>query len=136
MCPMCMTSAAVIAAGSASGVGVLGFIVFKFRALRRRAREFSPFDPHLPLRASRLCKRFPIAHGIIRVRTGIALDVAARRRSDRSYDLTRAPLDFGQPVAGFKELRAESEPSSTRDDPWFHISRADTADRNDSDIMR
>lgn len=35
MCPLCMTSAAVIAAGSASGAGVLGFIVMKVRAMRR-----------------------------------------------------------------------------------------------------
>jgi hypothetical protein len=41
MCPMCMTSAALIAASSASGAGVLGFIVFKFRALRCRQRELA-----------------------------------------------------------------------------------------------
>ena len=36
MCPMCMASAAVIVAGGASGAGVLGLIVLKVRALRRR----------------------------------------------------------------------------------------------------
>ena len=35
MCPMCIASAAVIAAGSASGAGVLGLIVLKVRAMRR-----------------------------------------------------------------------------------------------------
>jgi hypothetical protein len=44
MCPMCITSAAVIAAGSASGAGVLGFILFKLRALRRPGRELSQSD--------------------------------------------------------------------------------------------
>jgi hypothetical protein len=39
MCPMCMTTAAVIAASSASGAGVLGLIAIKFRALRRFRRE-------------------------------------------------------------------------------------------------
>ena len=36
MCPMCMTTAAVIAAGTASGTGVLGLAALKFRAWRRR----------------------------------------------------------------------------------------------------
>ena len=36
MCPMCMTSAALIAASGASGAGVLGLIALKFRALRSR----------------------------------------------------------------------------------------------------
>lgn len=36
MCPMCMASAAFIAAGGASGAGVLGLIVLKIRAMRRR----------------------------------------------------------------------------------------------------
>jgi len=39
MCPMCMTTAAVIAASTASGAGVLGFVAVKLRALRRRRRE-------------------------------------------------------------------------------------------------
>lgn len=38
MCPMCMTSAAIIAASSASGAGVLGYLVLKFRALRGQPR--------------------------------------------------------------------------------------------------
>jgi hypothetical protein len=39
MCPLCMTTAALVAAGAASGGGVLGFVVIKFRALRRQRRE-------------------------------------------------------------------------------------------------
>ena len=35
MCPACMTTAAVIVAGSASGAGVLGFMAVKFRWFRR-----------------------------------------------------------------------------------------------------
>jgi hypothetical protein len=38
MCPMCMTSAALIAAGSASGVGVLGFIALKWRSFQKKRR--------------------------------------------------------------------------------------------------
>jgi hypothetical protein len=41
MCPMCMTTAAVVAASTASGAGVLGFVAVKFRSLRRRRRERS-----------------------------------------------------------------------------------------------
>jgi len=37
MCPLCITTAA-IAAGSVSGAGVLGFVAFKFRTLRRQRR--------------------------------------------------------------------------------------------------
>ena len=36
MCPLCMTNAAVVVAGAASGAGVLGFVVVKVRAFRRR----------------------------------------------------------------------------------------------------
>ena len=36
MCPMCMTTAAIVAAGSASGAGVLGFLALKLRGLRRK----------------------------------------------------------------------------------------------------
>ena len=36
MCPVCVTNAAVVVAGAASGAGVLGFVVVKVRALRRR----------------------------------------------------------------------------------------------------
>lgn len=39
MCPICMTTAAVVAASTTSGAGVLGFVAVKFRALRRRRRE-------------------------------------------------------------------------------------------------
>ena len=35
MCPVCMTTAAMVAAGSTSGAGVLGFLAFKFRLFRR-----------------------------------------------------------------------------------------------------
>jgi hypothetical protein len=38
MCPLCMTTAVVAAAGAASGVGVLGFIALQFSAVRRRGR--------------------------------------------------------------------------------------------------
>jgi hypothetical protein len=36
MCPICLTTATVVAASTTSGVGVLGFIVVRFRTLRRR----------------------------------------------------------------------------------------------------
>jgi len=36
MCPACITTAALVAVGSASGVGVVGFMAAKFRWLRRR----------------------------------------------------------------------------------------------------
>lgn len=36
MCPMCMTTAAIVAASSASGAGVLGFVALKLRGLWRR----------------------------------------------------------------------------------------------------
>jgi hypothetical protein len=45
MCPMCMTTAAVIAASTASGAGVLGFFAVKISALRRRRRERSTAQP-------------------------------------------------------------------------------------------
>jgi hypothetical protein len=35
MCPACITTAAVVAASSASGVGVLGFLLLKFRSSQR-----------------------------------------------------------------------------------------------------
>jgi hypothetical protein len=35
MCPVCMTTAALVAAGSTSGAGVLGFVAIKFGWLRR-----------------------------------------------------------------------------------------------------
>jgi hypothetical protein len=47
MCPMCVTSAALIAAGSASSAGVLGYIVYKFRALRGQPRNISSSTPDL-----------------------------------------------------------------------------------------
>jgi hypothetical protein len=36
MCPLCFTTAALVAAGSTSGAGVLGFGAVKFRSWRRR----------------------------------------------------------------------------------------------------
>jgi hypothetical protein len=39
MCPMCMTNAALVVAGAASGAGVLGFVAVKVRTLRRHRRE-------------------------------------------------------------------------------------------------
>ena len=39
MCPICMTTAAVVAASTASGAGVLGFVAVKVRAVRRQRRE-------------------------------------------------------------------------------------------------
>ena len=39
MCPLCMTNAALVLAGAASGAGVIGFVTVKVRALRRHRRE-------------------------------------------------------------------------------------------------
>ena len=39
MCPLCITTTALVAAGTASGVGVLGFVALKLKALRRRSRS-------------------------------------------------------------------------------------------------
>ena len=39
MCPLCMTNAALVVAGAASGAGVVGFVAVKVRALRRHRRE-------------------------------------------------------------------------------------------------
>ncbi len=39
MCPLCLTTATIVAASATSGVGVLGFAAVKFRAWRRRRRE-------------------------------------------------------------------------------------------------
>jgi hypothetical protein len=36
MCPMCMTTAALVTASAASGVGVFGLVALKWRTLRRR----------------------------------------------------------------------------------------------------
>jgi hypothetical protein len=41
MCPICITTTALVAAGSTSGVGVLGFLAGKVRALGRRRRELN-----------------------------------------------------------------------------------------------
>ncbi len=41
MCPLCITTAAMIAAGTTS-TGVLGLVAVKFRALRRRRRAQRP----------------------------------------------------------------------------------------------
>jgi hypothetical protein len=43
MCPLCITTAALVAAGGTSGAGVLGFGAVKFRSWRRlRNRSVSP----------------------------------------------------------------------------------------------
>jgi len=34
MCPVCMTTAVLVAAGTTSGAGVLGFVAVKFRWLQ------------------------------------------------------------------------------------------------------
>jgi hypothetical protein len=39
MCPICITNAALVAAGATSGAGVLGVVVVKLRALRRAPRK-------------------------------------------------------------------------------------------------
>jgi hypothetical protein len=39
MCPLCLTTATVVAASTTSGAGVLGFIAVRFRALRRQRRQ-------------------------------------------------------------------------------------------------
>lgn len=39
MCPACLTTAALVAAGTTSGAGVLGLVAMKLRRLRRRRRE-------------------------------------------------------------------------------------------------
>jgi hypothetical protein len=39
MCPICLTTATVVAASTTSGAGVLGFIAVRFRAFLRRRRE-------------------------------------------------------------------------------------------------
>ena len=42
MCPLCLTNAALVVAGATSGVGLLGFVAVKVRALRRHRREPRP----------------------------------------------------------------------------------------------
>lgn len=37
MCPFCLTTATVIAAGATSGAGVLGFVAVKFRKWHTRS---------------------------------------------------------------------------------------------------
>jgi hypothetical protein len=39
MCPLCMTNAALVVAGAASGAGMVGFVAVKVRALRRHRRD-------------------------------------------------------------------------------------------------
>lgn len=41
MCPLCMT-AAVVAAGATTGIGVLGVAAIKLRNLRRKLRTRAP----------------------------------------------------------------------------------------------
>jgi hypothetical protein len=42
MCPFCLTTASIVAASTVSGAGALGFIVVRFRALRRRLAADRP----------------------------------------------------------------------------------------------
>ena len=39
MCPLCMTNAALVVAGAASGAGVVGFVAVKVRVLQRIRRD-------------------------------------------------------------------------------------------------
>ena len=39
MCPMCLTTAAFLAAGTASGAGALGFVAARILPWRRLSRE-------------------------------------------------------------------------------------------------
>lgn len=41
MCPLCLTTATVVAASTTSGVGVLGLVAVKFRTWRRQRRELT-----------------------------------------------------------------------------------------------
>ena len=47
MCPLCMTNAALVIAGAASGAGVVGFVAVKVRTLRRHRREPRTAQPDL-----------------------------------------------------------------------------------------
>ena len=44
MCPICITTTALVAAGTTSGVGVLGFLAEKVRTLGRQRRELNGSD--------------------------------------------------------------------------------------------
>lgn len=54
MCPMCMTTAAVVTASAASGAGVFGFLVLKIHTWRRRVRgrRSASRDDHVAWAAS------------------------------------------------------------------------------------
>jgi F420-0:gamma-glutamyl ligase-like protein len=41
MCPICITTTALVAAGTTSGVGVLGFLAGNVRTLGRRWRDLN-----------------------------------------------------------------------------------------------
>ena len=45
MCPLCVTNAALVVAGAASGAGVVGFVAVKVRALRRHRRDLRTAQP-------------------------------------------------------------------------------------------
>jgi hypothetical protein len=46
MCPLCITTAALTAAGATSGAGALALVAAKWRAFRRWfARRVEPFEP-------------------------------------------------------------------------------------------
>jgi len=42
MCPICMTTAALVAAGTTTGAGVIGLVAVKFRSLFRKRRAAPP----------------------------------------------------------------------------------------------
>jgi hypothetical protein len=42
MCPVCMTTTVLVAAGTTSGAGVLGFVAVKFRWLQRLRHRTVP----------------------------------------------------------------------------------------------
>jgi len=51
MCPICITTTALVAAGTTSGAGVIGFLAEKVRRLGRQRRELNgsgagPVSPH------------------------------------------------------------------------------------------
>ena len=53
MCPVCMTTTALVAAGTTSGAGVLGFVAVKFRWLQRlRHRTVTQMDQEEAMNAS------------------------------------------------------------------------------------
>ena len=48
MCPICLTTATVVAASTTSGAGVLGLLAVKFRTWRRPPPKARPSQSHRP----------------------------------------------------------------------------------------